>query len=172
MGKWGTSYHYCIEFAPIVVLAMYDSLSRLRDGFISYFLSIGTLLLTMYATYEVVENQIVWWQEKNNVQFYKKEHYRNSELNVNELYSMIEKIPSDVVVSAQSNLVSHLAFRDKIYQYPVIEDAAYILLVPSQQGTYPLSKEDYMQSVDDLLKRGDWKIEFQSKNTLLMKRIN
>lgn len=170
-GKWGIGAHYCIEFAPIIVLATYDCISGVRTVFIRYVVSIGTLFLTMYTTYQVLENQIIWWQEKNNVQFYKKEHYQNDQVSTKELYSIIQKIPVEAVISAQSTLVSHLAFRDKIYLYPFIRYATYILLVPSQQDTYPLSKENYSKSVQDLLKNTDWEIKFQSKNTLLMKRV-
>lgn len=170
MGKWGTSYHYSIEFAPIIVLATYDCISRLRDGFISYSLAIGTLALTMWTTYEIIETQLIWWQDKNNAQFYKIEHYQTNGINEPELYKIIKSIPDNASVSAQSNLVSHLAFRDKIYQFPVINDAMYILLVPSQNSTYPLSEVAYKKEIERLLLDKDWHIEFQSSKTLLLKR--
>lgn len=170
MGKWGTSYHYCIEFAPIIVLATYDCIARLRNGVINYTLALGALFLTIRTTYSVLENQVIWWQEKNNVQFYKKEHFQNKEINIDELYTIMDKIPPSAVVSAQSTLVPHLSFRDKIYQYPVIEDATYILVVPLQQGKYPLSDEEYAQSLQKLKDDNNWKIEFQTQHTLLMKK--
>jgi len=170
IGKWGVSYHYCIEFAPVIVIAAYDFISVIKNNYMKYVMALGSLILTIYATYNILENQVIWWQNKDNVQFYKKEHYENKQLDIAELNKIIKDIPFDAAVSTQSNLVSHLSFRDKIYQFPVIEDASYILLVPAQEGTYPLSKEDYAGLYGALIRNKEWKIEFQSAHTLLLKR--
>ena len=55
---------------------------------------------------------------------------------------LIARIPPGAVVSAQSDLLPHLSHRPKIYLFPTVEDAEYVLL-DGQGNTYPLERKDY-----------------------------
>ena len=53
---------------------------------------------------------------------------------------LIELIPSNAAVSAGSNMGAHLSHRRKIYHFPIINDAEYIIIDSSEKG-WPLVHE-------------------------------
>lgn len=84
-------------------------------------------------------------------------------------FSEIQKlIPSDAAVSAQSALVPHLAFRQKIYEFPRLEDAEYVVLdergIISQQSLssgYYRVKENLRALGFNLIKSEDGFLVYQ-----------
>ena len=52
----------------------------------------------------------------------------SGEVRADRLAPLRERIPADAVVSAQSNVFPHLSGREKIYVFPTIDDAEYVLL--------------------------------------------
>ena len=89
---------------------------------------------------------------------------------VEEIYTALKLIPDDAAVSAQNMLVPHLAFRDKIYSFPTIEDAEYIALIPIDDDKYPFSKEDYKTKINELQQMPGWKKIPTPTSVLILKR--
>jgi uncharacterized membrane protein len=66
------------------------------------------------------------------------------------LHLLASRIPRDARLSAQSNLFPHLSNRERIYVFPAIEDAEFILV--DVAGTSdPLSPDELAREVDALL---------------------
>lgn len=86
-------------------------------------------------------------------------------------YRFMREIPADAAVSAQSDLVPHLSNRSRIYLFPVIEDAQYILL--DQQGeTFPagLLGVPYSKAVHQLRDDPRYELILEESGFLLFRR--
>ncbi len=63
----------------------------------------------------------------------------------------------------------HLSFRDKIYYYPYINDAEYLVFLVSKY-TYPLNREMFNQRMKEHETSKEWEIIEKTKDVLLLKR--
>lgn len=85
--------------------------------------------------------------------------------------SQLEAIPADAPVSAQTSLVPHLTHRRKVYQYPVVDDAEYIVFDVTSRSVWPLdSYERYRAHVDDVIRRDDFGVWSASDGFLVLRR--
>lgn len=140
-GKWGINYHYSIEFVPIIIFAFYTWLiqnERLKHKeFVAWVVTFSSLILTITATDAPVSPGYSGAQ----IKFYEKKHYEQL-FDIDEMYQVINKIPKDAIVSANSSLVPHLCFRDSIYTFPAIKNADIIALIKEGGSTYPITKNE------------------------------
>jgi folate-dependent tRNA-U54 methylase TrmFO/GidA len=107
--------------------------------------------------------------DRERMKIYVANHYRRN-YNVKIIHDELSKIPSDVIVSAQSPYLAHLALRDKIYQFPIIKDAEVIVYSFNEQP-YPLSKDEFKQFTDDLIHSGKWKIQFEGEGVIILHKV-
>jgi uncharacterized membrane protein len=166
-GVWGTEVQYSIEFAPIFAIGIFSVLAgwkseRLKKIFT--FLVIGGALI---STVRVMDYQSIW-TDKGRIRFYQGHHYRRS-YDVEVVYEQLNQIPDDAVVSAQSPILPHLALRDNIYQFPMVKDAEYIIYT-IQEGTYPLSLEDFLKEIEKIRNSGEWEVQYEDANITVLKR--
>ncbi len=84
-------------------------------------------------------------------------------------HQLIEQIPPTTSVSAQNQLNPHLTQRRKVYVFPRIEDAEYVLV---DVTVYPYVEpvEKYNQAVRDLLASSDFGIAAASDGYILFQR--
>jgi len=89
-----------------------------------------------------------------------------------------EQIPPEAPLSAQSDLTPHVSQRPRIYLFPVVEDAQYVLL-DTTTDTFPvfmfpiddLSPDDsYREYIRRLLQDGDFHVEDYDDGWILMAR--
>ena len=188
-GRWGINYHYSIEFAPIVVIALYTTISKISDrNFFrirkqklreikSHVPTINTqntvawvsLFLCLGSTIHFMDNRVSIYYKKENVKFYSKKHW-NQKFDASETHAILKRIPASAKVSAQSPLAPHLAFRDYIYHYPFIGDAEYIALFHIDPNPYPLSWKEYENKIIAMKNSDEWEIFDQNNAVLIFKR--
>ncbi len=72
-------------------------------------------------------------------------------------------------VATQSNLVPQISHRNKIYRYPTVKDAKYILLDVNLEP-WPLSEGGYKNRLEGLLKSGDWGLVYSKAGVVLFER--
>ena len=162
----GVDAQYSIEFAPILSLALADSISALSSQKMKMYFSSFYLITTFIATFYLLDHMEI----STNARFYKASHY-DSDLNTSEIYDALKLIPQDVPVSASSALTPHLANREKIYAFPNIVDAQYILLLDAKvRSTYPLSIADYITRMDSLKNCGSFVTLYDKNQLLILKK--
>jgi len=87
--------------------------------------------------------------------------------------AMMNRIPPEAAVSAQSDLVPHLSQRERVYLFPEIFDAGYVLL-DTQGNTFPLyqpnSRKLYDQAVTRMRADPAWALVAEGDGFLLFKR--
>jgi uncharacterized membrane protein len=167
--KWGLNQHYSIEFVPILALGSFIAISQMgkseswknKAGLI---LVVSTLLITGIK----MENRVSKWYIKENTAFYQPAHWKR-DFDVSATYEILGLIPNKAKVSASSVLVPHLALRETIYQYPVVNDAEYIVLLNSG-AKYPLSDQQFEVKLLELSTDPAWQLVKKSDVALLFKR--
>jgi len=168
---WGINRQYSIEFVPILSLCLSDFLATRKSTKTAYGITIVTIISTLYFTFSSIEKNSGLWYDKTNSAFYSKIHYR-SPLNISEINNTLTTLPDDAIISVSSVLSPHLAFRDKIYLFPVIKDATFIVLLTSKGGTYPLNEPEFLKKVDELLNDDKYEVKYRKNDLLILKRKN
>jgi hypothetical protein len=99
-------------------------------------------------------------------------HYKQI-FDIEEMHHVINKIPQDAKVSANSSLIPHLCFRDTIFTFPAIQNADIIALIKEGGSTYPISQNE-TDSLIEKLKRDTFNYtNIYNKNALIVfKNVN
>lgn len=164
---WGINQHYAIEFAPLLAVGTFEAIAKFRPGKWRTAFSYTAVVLSLACAIRVMDNTIAY-AEKARVRIYKEAHY-SREFPISRAYEVLDLIPGDAVVSAQSAFVPHLALRESVYQFPVIRNAEYILLSPVENA-YPLEPAIFKQKTDSLKNSSGWKVVLEEPAFILLKK--
>ena len=83
--------------------------------------------------------------------------------------NMLQKIPPTESVSAQSPLVPHLANRTKIYMYPELSDANYIILDTSLEP-YPIDRNEIVNKINEYRNSKYWQLFAEDKSVVIFEK--
>lgn len=165
---WSIDTHYSIEFAPLLVIGSFYTLLNLNLGQVAKnTLALLLVMGSLTATLRYMDNT-VYWHDYSRVRLYQKSHYVKN-YNVALVHRLLNEIPEDAVVSAQTPFVPHLACRDKCYAFPIVKDAEYIIVSPSEEAMYPIVRYEMDKQIGDSLVTGRW-IKIHSDTNLLVLR--
>lgn len=166
-GLWGINYHYSIEFVPIISLATIEFLKRM--GKLKFIIAIIFASSTIYFNYNTIEYRVSKWYNPKNTCFYCAEHYK-SDYNTAKIYEAFKLIEDNSAISVSACFVPHLANREKIYHFPVIEDSEYLILTLKKNGHYPLNDEEFNHKINNLISSKRFTIIYNKNDLLILKR--
>ena len=111
-----------------------------------------------------------WHPTRYNTGFFKTEHYKSG-LNSKAIYEALELIPDEASVSASNAIVPHIANREKIYLYPVVNDAEYLAILTHGRDLYPVDSLAFPHKMIEL--RSDTLNEsiYDENDFLIVKRL-
>lgn len=165
---WGIDHQYSVEFAPIIIIGAGEFIINQRNYTTQRIISIILILLNLSVTIRLMDRTILF-TNKSRIRIYQSSHYQRN-FDIKNVYSAISIIPNDAIVSAQTSILPHLALRDKIYCFPIIKDAEYIIL-NTKDDTYPLDTAGYKIKVNQLLQdTAQWKILFDKQSVVVLGR--
>lgn len=164
---WGINQHYAIELAPLLAIGTFEAIAQFQHGKWKRILSFTAVICSLACSIRVMDNTVAY-AEKARIRIYKEAHY-NREFPVVQAYTVLNRIPENAVVSAQSAFVPHLAVRESVYQFPIIRNAEYILLSPVE-NPYPLTAEQFTHKTDSLLNTSAWRIVTKNNTFILLKK--
>ncbi|HSZ25037.1 MAG TPA: DUF2079 domain-containing protein, partial [Cytophagaceae bacterium] len=168
---WGINSQYSIEFVPILSYCLIDFLSEIKTCRISKWISIIVTIVTVTCSCIVIEDRCSLWYDNTNTAFYLEKHY-DTRFNLPEIYKALGLIEEKAIVSANAPIVSHLAFREKIYHFPIVKNAEYIVLLLDGKSFYPLKREEYERKVNFYKTSADFSILYDKNSLLILKRIH
>ena len=87
---------------------------------------------------------------------------------VKKVQAVLKEIPKNAPVSATNGLVPHLEFRDYIYQFPVINNAEYIVILKSG-NIYPMNEKEFEDKLNELNSSKEWVKVKEDENIVLFK---
>jgi hypothetical protein len=169
--RWSTETFYSIEFVsimPVLVFLIICSVIKKHNLrlVIAGFVCILTLLVTVYKMQVPLPNPILGESNKYNVvssEFYK------APVDVDGLNRMLSLIPDDAAVSGTGLIIPHLAYREKVYYFPNVRDAEYLVLF-KEGDYYPVSKEVFEAKVAEIRSQPDWQQIHETREVVLFKR--
>ena len=167
-GLWGINGQYSIEFVPILSFATINLIQHTKKYKMA--LAIFIVFTTLISSVSSLDHRVSKWYNKTNSRFYSNAHYK-SDLDIKKITRSLMVIPADSKISVTSCLAPHLAFREKIYHFPIIKDADYIALVTLPRDSYPLSKEDFDKRVSELRKSNLYRTILDENNLIIFERI-
>ncbi len=137
---WGITGQYSIEFVPIIGIAfttLLAMLKRRRLGVRWQYLVAALFLVTTYGSlsYTIANRKLSDFSQEDNVNFLATDHYTPS-VKVNEVNQFLDSIPAGVPLSASSSLAPHLGYRNQIYQYPIIRNSEYIVIMQDPRDNF------------------------------------
>ncbi len=166
---WGINGQYSIEFIPIISLCLIDFIGSIKSSIRSWLAVSAFTCLTIYYSYSSIGSRRSLWYDSTNTAFYTANHY-NSNLNLPEIYRALERIEDTASVSCNSSSCPHLAFREKIYSFPIVKKADYIILLDNGI-TYPMTKDAYEKEKESYKKSIHYDVMYDKNKLLILKKI-
>ncbi len=127
--RWSIATYYSIEVVTLLPLSVFLALSSIKSKNITkwlvIFISIASLAMTIHKL-DRVNNKAPWLLNTSKAKVYGKSFYKIP-FNIKKVNSLLKLIPPDAKVSASNMLLPHLAQREKIYFFPKVKDAEYIV---------------------------------------------
>lgn len=152
---WGISYHYQIELAPIISLAIIAYVSRLKSAKIQGVLLVLTCLLTAFTTYLFMQERKAEFQPIRENLFLVDRY--QAPFNIGAVNAKLSEIPAKESVCAQSNIIPHVANRDSLFHFPFIKDARILLVFQPHLNAYPYSSEQAIFFLDSIRHSNYWR---------------
>jgi uncharacterized membrane protein len=166
-GFWGINNQYSIELVPIISLVLIELTSKFYK--FKRTISLFVLFTTILGTTITMQSRKSKWYNENNNNLFSKSHY-NSEFNYSKLNKIFSSIGQDEIVSSLSNFVPHLAFRRKIYHFPIVKDASIVVLTKKEGFNYPLTQDEYNNEIKKLKSDSTFRIAYSDKTLIIFKR--
>ncbi|MFT3885928.1 MAG: DUF2079 domain-containing protein [Flavobacteriales bacterium] len=166
---WGVFGQYSIEFAPLCTLAVFGLLLSWRRRKAALAVGVLSIIASLSATIHTMDGS-VFIEERSRQRIYQQQHYER-DLDVAQAHAIIDGIPDDATVSAQSPLLPWVALRPKVYEFPIVRDARYLLLLPREccWGITPPQRDALM---DTLQRSTAWRPVALSDAVVLYQRID
>lgn len=167
---WGINMQYSIEFMPILALSVADSVCSSKFSKKHALIMLSIILILSYgATIKTMIKRNSIWYNKANTVFWQKPHYE-SDIDIRQTREVLKMIPDKVPVSASSPLAPHLYRREKLYHFPVVKDADYIMILKGKGGIYPMDPARLVMAIDSLKNKSAFSTIKESDHLILLKR--
>jgi uncharacterized membrane protein len=167
ISMWGFNDQYAVEFAPVMAIGIFSSIATVKRTRIKRMLLFLSLAGCLAASIRIMDNTVMF-TDKSRIRIYKAAHYQRN-YDVNKVYGALDIIPHDAIVSAQAPFVPHLALRDRIYQFPIIRDAEYIVF-SVHELPYPMSEDGFIKMTRDLMASPEWDQVYHEEGFVMLQK--
>jgi len=113
---WGVSFHYSVEFVPVLVISSFLVILKLKRRVWRLTLAVALCVSIVATTFYTigVPRSLVFLDQ---LCVYQSRHYEQKKFDADYTRQLMATIPDDASVCASSMLVPHLALRNEIYDY-------------------------------------------------------
>lgn len=167
--RWGIDTYYSIEVVSILPIMVFSILTEFKSNrlkkvlaFTVCFLSLG---VTTYRLFTPTVNPILAPDKKSN---FLSAGFYSPDCDLSALNEVIQTIPADAAVCASGKILPHLAFREKIYYFPLIKDAEYVCVF-KKDDTYPLMPDAFELELNKLRSDSRWFVLKENADMVLFK---
>lgn len=165
--RWGIDTYYSIEIVSILPLMVFSILAKFKSKSLKKVLAIAICFLslgvTTYRLFTPTVNPILAPDKKSN---FLSASFYNADCDVSALNKTLQVIPSDAAVCASGKILPHLAFREKIYYFPLLKDAEYICVF-KKEDTYPLMPDAFEAELNKLRSDSTWFVLKENSDVVL-----
>jgi uncharacterized membrane protein len=163
---WGINYHYSIEFAPVLAIALSDLKPGVRSLRLRKFIIIISCFLAIGTTVTTLEKRKSRWYNSENSRFYTKAHFK-CRYNLKEVKRGLSLIKMNSRVSASSELAPHLQFSGELYHFPQINNSEYVAVLKTSDVTYPLGIDNYLSEIEKLRTSSAYGVLYESEDLIV-----
>jgi uncharacterized membrane protein len=167
ISMWGIHSQYSIEFAPILAIGIFVVLGEVKHLKLRNISSYVVIVLCLACTIRIMDSTL-YLNDKSKIRVYQKSHFER-EYPTSEIRKKLNEIPENAIVSAQSPFVSQLAYRDNIYEFPIVKDAEY-LVYSIYEDTYPLNEERFEEEINKINASNEWQKECDQDGFVILKK--
>jgi len=168
--RWSIESYYSIEVVSILPIAIFlivsEIKSRLPRQIIIAMVCIGSLGMTVF---KLLEKGRALNYVNTNFAFFNSTMYK-ADFDVKRVHRNLKLIPPDAVVSSSGTLNPHLAFRQKDYYFPRVDDAEYIVVM-NGRDTWPLERKQFTEEIRKYIQSDDWEKIVDEDPLLILHRI-
>lgn len=168
-GFWGLNYQYSIEIAPVLTLAVADTLASRRSASGRWpWVLVPVALFTIVTLYMRRST----WYDRSTTNFLVGRHYRPAYPDRAGLRAALARVPAGVSLSASSSLVPHLSNRRDLFLFPVLRTAGVVALLrePDERGSWPLSPADAQRAALQLRADPNYRVLYEDAQLVLLAR--
>ncbi|MGI4883866.1 MAG: DUF2079 domain-containing protein [Janthinobacterium lividum] len=169
---WGINSQYSIEFAPVLALALADALRHWPAGAPArrraWQLALAGAAAFTFVTLYTRQSK---WYDRTTTNFLTGRHYR-SPYDRAALRAALARLPAAGALSAQSNLTPHLPAPRRLYLFPALHDAQFVVLLrqPDEAAAWPLRPEQSPQALAQLRQRPDFRVFYEDAQLVIFAR--
>lgn len=169
--RWGIDTYYSIEVVSILPIMVFSILTEFKSPPLKKILAFTICLLslgvTTYRLFTPTANPILAPDKKSN---FLSPGFYAADCDVSALNAALQKIPADAAVCASGKILPHLAFREKVYYFPLIKDAEYICVF-KKEDTYPLMPDAFNAELNKLRSDSSWLVLTENADMILFTLI-
>lgn len=166
---WGINQHYSIEFIPLITIAVYAWLVRLRSARWQYGIAIFLGVMTFTVTMISFGTRYKEHYPRENMDIFYPLHWKRELYKPEEVYQALRLIPADAAVSASDRITPHLTMRDKLYRFPNVSDAEYVI-ISHHADTFPISLDETREKEKKMIESGKWEVILNNEAVVVLKR--
>ncbi len=177
--RWSIESYYSIEIVTLLPLAVFLTLNEINfkinyknlttnkaKTIIGSAIVLFAFIITIHKL-DISNRQLKWYEPEKNV-FFKKNIYKPN-YNAKKIHKYLKVIPDTASVSAYSTIAPHLAFRQKIYFFPKINDAQYIAILQNKKTFNFKTYNDFANAINKYIFSDDWDIIIDDFPFILLK---
>jgi len=124
-GDYG--FHYLVEFSPIISISAISVIAKLKKAIGYHFIKYSLIFILILSNLFLL-SQIHFFDGSKLSRIFTSAYYSADLHSRNELLKAIKLIRPNATVSAQNTIVPHLANRDNIFLFPLIDNSDYVIL--------------------------------------------
>lgn len=167
---WGVGGQYSIEFSAIIIFSIIAFLTKMKRNSLKIILVIVVSVSTIGTNFHLVNAQLPEYLDRPHRDYTYASHYDSGGVNQEYIKNKLKQIPDDEPVSASGCLAPRLERRQKLYYFPIIKDAKYIVLLSKGRSQYPLSDEEFEGKMEALKKSKQFELVHDKFDLLIFKR--
>ncbi len=175
--RWSSEFYYGIEVVSILPIAVFSALDELNIRIsknannLKKYLSILIVILATGITihqFDFINRELKYYGPEKN-KFYDTRMYSTS-FDINKIHNLIKQIPDNARISASGNIAPHLAFRKKIYYFPRVDDAEYIVILTNNPPSF-MEKNEFLSQIEKYKQSPYWNTIINEFPLIVMKKI-
>ncbi len=127
--RWSIAIYYSIEVVTLLPISVFLILSGLKTKALQNTTMILVCVAALSMTIHKLDQkncEVGWMMNPKKEKFYDKRFYKKP-FDVKRVNRLLSSIPKEAKLSASNQLLPHLAQREKIYFFPNVQDAEYIV---------------------------------------------
>ncbi|MCS7188563.1 MAG: DUF2079 domain-containing protein [Bacteroidia bacterium] len=166
---WGTLYHYSMEFAAILPLAVLWTAERWKGRWPFYAVLVGGALGAHFMSFSLMDSRYSKWYDPLRHRWYSREHYC-SPYSYWKIHEGLKVIPREASVSAAATLIPHIPARLEYYHFPATKHVDYIALLRHNTAPWPLTPAEMEKYIDSLERAPQWEKIWDRHKLVIFRR--